>query len=265
MTSFALILFFFMSSLSAQERAYQEFSTGQGVSILSGLTWNAIASYRLSHSSKTSIYEKSHLPWDRNNYGRYSESHLLASNTLPFLNAVFLYHSYNQGHLGSDMILFTEVMSWSSAINLSVRNLKLWPRPLHGSKDPAAYESKRSSESFGSFYSGHSANSFAFATAYSHTRLTRYPQDPHNIWWVSGSYAIASLTAFTRMLSGKHYVSDVVAGALIGSGIAWTLMEFRVMKQDRANSTATSPAYLKTISTAQLRPLPGGISMTFSF
>lgn len=64
-----------------------------------------------------------------------------------------------------------------------------------------------------SFPSGHSSVSFATATSLS----LDYPK-----WYVIvPSYAWAGTVAYSRMHLGVHYPSDVIAGALIGSGSAW--------------------------------------------
>ena len=63
-----------------------------------------------------------------------------------------------------------------------------------------------------SFPSGHASTAFATATALS----IDYPK-----WYViAPSYLFAGTVAYSRMDLGVHYPSDVLAGALIGSGCA---------------------------------------------
>jgi len=64
-----------------------------------------------------------------------------------------------------------------------------------------------------SFPSGHSTTAFATATA-----LTlAYPK-----WYVIvPSYAYAGTVAYSRMHLGVHYPSDILVGAIIGSGCAY--------------------------------------------
>jgi membrane-associated phospholipid phosphatase len=63
-----------------------------------------------------------------------------------------------------------------------------------------------------SFPSGHTSSSFALATSLS----LSYPK-----WYVIvPSYVWAGTVAYSRMDLGVHYPSDVLAGAVIGSGCA---------------------------------------------
>jgi hypothetical protein len=58
-----------------------------------------------------------------------------------------------------------------------------------------------------SFPSGHSADTFAFATAI----------ERHYSWKFAGpAYAFASYVAISRLHDNRHYLSDVVAGAAVG-------------------------------------------------
>ena len=60
-----------------------------------------------------------------------------------------------------------------------------------------------------SFPSGHSAASWAFASALAH----RYP---HKRWVKWGAYAFATAVSLSRIPAKKHYPSDVLVGATIG-------------------------------------------------
>jgi membrane-associated phospholipid phosphatase len=77
-----------------------------------------------------------------------------------------------------------------------------------------------------SFPSGHSTMAFATATALS----LEYPK-----WYVIvPSYAYAGTVAYSRMHLGVHYPSDVLTGAIIGSGCA--VLSHYVNKKLHSNS-----------------------------
>lgn len=64
-----------------------------------------------------------------------------------------------------------------------------------------------------SFPSGHTSTAFATATSLS----MEYPK-----WYIiAPSFAWASAVGYSRMHLGVHYPSDVVAGAIVGSGSAY--------------------------------------------
>lgn len=63
-----------------------------------------------------------------------------------------------------------------------------------------------------SFPSGHSANAFMMAH-WMHKELGW-----RSGWWSAGGYAFAVSTALQRIIVNKHWMSDTVAGALLGVG-----------------------------------------------
>ncbi len=68
-----------------------------------------------------------------------------------------------------------------------------------------------------SFPSRHSAMAFS-AVAFNSTLFAlRYPDSPYRVPVTVASYALALATAALRVGSGNHFLSDVAAGALIGT------------------------------------------------
>jgi len=76
-----------------------------------------------------------------------------------------------------------------------------------------------------SFWSGHTALAFAFATSLS--------QEIHRTWATVGLYTLATGTAWSRVYGNQHWVSDVVVGAAMGIASAklatgrWTIFGLR--------------------------------------
>ncbi len=83
------------------------------------------------------------------------------------------------------------------------------PRPYatHPDLKPLSEEKSRS------FPSGHTSSAFSIATSLS----LNFPK-----WYVIvPAYAWASATGYSRMYLGVHYPSDVLTGAVLGTGTAW--------------------------------------------
>lgn len=68
-----------------------------------------------------------------------------------------------------------------------------------------------------SFFSGHATLAFAIATSAGMVAHARsYSIEP--IVW-AGGYALAATTGYLRIAADKHYLSDVVVGAIVGTGV----------------------------------------------
>lgn len=111
--------------------------------------------------------------------------------------------------LKKDALIALEGFAISQAITFSAKSIINKPRP-HES-DPTVLALKNATN--GSFPSGHTSE--AFATATSLTMITHK-------WYVAvPAYTWAGLVGYSRLYLGVHYPSDVIAGALLGTGSAW--------------------------------------------
>lgn len=85
---------------------------------------------------------------------------------------------------------------------------------------------------YDSFYSGHTAISFATAVFLSKTYTDIYGK---NTWskviWAS-SLSVATTVGFMRYKSGQHFPTDIITGAIIGSVIGYTIPLLHKKKND---------------------------------
>lgn len=110
---------------------------------------------------------------------------------------------------GDDKMFETGKLAWAAfmeagLIAYSLKRIIGRSRPLNGSEED-------------SFPSGHTTLAFSMATVAGHeyTRL-RIPL-----------YAVAFGTAFSRIYQGRHYLSDVIAGAVIGTLVGVHVIHYK--------------------------------------
>jgi membrane-associated phospholipid phosphatase len=96
-----------------------------------------------------------------------------------------------------------------------------WYGPFHG-------------QSHKSFFSGHTSLSFSTATMiFLHTGKK---------WWIGAlTYGTATAVGISRMQQQKHWASDVVAGALIGTTVANFIYKQQENRRKKVNTLKTLP------------------------
>lgn len=72
-----------------------------------------------------------------------------------------------------------------------------------------------------SFPSGHTTIAFASATFTSYTFSKYFPDSGWKYPVIAGSYALAAGTSALRVMSGNHFMTDVICGAAIGSAVGF--------------------------------------------
>jgi membrane-associated phospholipid phosphatase len=91
-----------------------------------------------------------------------------------------------------------------------------------------------------SFFSGHSAEAFALAAASGTVSTMRGYRWAPLTWTIGG--AVATATAYFRIAADKHWLTDVVLGAVVGAGTGFAVpFLFHSAVDDRSlGSTATA-------------------------
>lgn len=175
------------------------------------------------------------LPWDRPLAGRYNSGADLASDWAAVLAAAPLVLggvSYGRGdapgrEVGAYALMFLEAVGFQNGINLFVRSFEFWPRPYMYAESGSGLKLKEKAkgEAYGSFYSGHTSAAFTVAVFTSEWFQHIYPNSPYkNLVWAT-SLSAAGLVGVLRVAAGKHYYTDILVGALAGTGISLGILE----------------------------------------
>jgi len=111
-----------------------------------------------------------------------------------------------------------------------------------------------------SFYSGHASTTFAAAVggAYLFSQSSDDPVARTAVW--ASSLMLAGATSNLRVRAGKHFYSDVLAGAAIGTGVGVLVPALHLQGQARpllpAEWIAIGTAPLAGALLSQVLPLP---------
>jgi membrane-associated phospholipid phosphatase len=132
---------------------------------------------------------------------------------------------------GRRALVYAETISVSLALNAATKRLVGRPRPYVYSADPRveAYAGRQHDDTHLSFYSGHAATAFAAAVGggYLYSQTTDDTAARTTVW--ASGLLVAGLTSSLRVRAGKHFYSDVLAGAVMGAGagLAVPLLHYR--------------------------------------
>ena len=101
-----------------------------------------------------------------------------------------------------------------------------------------------------SFYSGHSSLAFSLATAAGTVSSMRGYKSAPWVWGIG--LGLASTVAYLRVAGDKHYLTDVLVGAVVGSAMGIAIPRWLHGSEEQAPATG-----------ARLVPVLGGIAFVF--
>jgi membrane-associated phospholipid phosphatase len=117
---------------------------------------------------------------------------------------------------GEDTLIMAETLTLNAAAQSLTSFAVQRPRPFtYG--ELADLDQRTGANAYLSFYSGHTSNSFAAATAYAYLFGVRHPRSPWRAAvWALGE-GLAAMDGALRVTAGYHFPSDVLVGAAVGT------------------------------------------------
>ena len=126
-------------------------------------------------------------------------------------------HGLDPSQRRGNAVVLLNSLAWTQATTAWLKVLVHRSRPVLYTGDAPAAASRP--ENRQSFPSGHASLAFAAATSY--LVMAQREQLPHRARNAVLLYVGAAGVAALRVAGGKHFPTDVMGGAALGSGIGW--------------------------------------------
>jgi membrane-associated phospholipid phosphatase len=163
------------------------------------------------------------------------------------LDALAAAHDGVRGNVGEDTVLIAEAGVVAANVTQLTKMLVGRERPfVHTLAPDRKPLTDQPSDNNLSFFSGHTAEAFALATAWGTVGTMRGYRWAPMAWGVGG--AVAATTGYLRIAADKHWLTDVVVGAVVGAGIGFAVPFF-------FHSAVDDPTPRTSAATAQRAPV----------
>ena len=228
---FALAMLLLCAAAPAQQAPAHRYDPALDASLTtSGVLLNVVALSRWHDMEAWSEPVSSPLPWDRPFRGTWSgtadawsDGLLWTGLAVPALwGAEWGSGRVSGDETAADFAILGEAMLLNYGLNILVRSAQWWSRPMLFSSDSPRGERSKA-QAHASFYSGHVSSAVTMATVAAVVNGSREKPLVPRIPFAVGVYGLATTVAALRVGAGKHWPTDVVAGAAVGSAIGWVV------------------------------------------
>ncbi len=183
-------------------------------------------------------------PFDRPATSQYSEGAVLLSDllvgTAVFLPTTLYIRQQSRRDWQIITVMYLETLLHSNFIPLIAKNHIQRVRPYVYNEN-VPFSLKTDENAVRSFYSGHTTNAFAAAVFFSTVYGDYFPDSRWKGYFWGGSLGMASLVGYLRYKGGKHFPSDILTGAAVGSAIGFVIPYLHRSKTNKTLSlTVTS-------------------------
>ena len=226
-----MLLGLFVSPATGGER--YDLDTGREVAIYSTGLLAGLGAYRVSAGLEPLTDQQiaaadvaDVIGFDRISTRLWSPTADKASDILAYgllATPALLFTETGAGMSGGDLaVMYTQTMLLEQATVYLIKGAVGRARPFVYNDDPRIpAESRRSQTAVRSFPSGHTATAFAGAVFTGEVFARLNPDDPARHWVRGTTLLLAATTGWLRIRAGKHYPTDVLVGAVIGSLAGW--------------------------------------------
>lgn len=175
------------------------------------------------------------LPWDRPFAGRYDNTADVLSDCFSVFAITPLamggYSWYSGRWNGIDFagytMMYAQALAIQNGLNFLARSAQIWPRPyIYATEgEGRGKAAEASGEAYGSFFSGHASAAFTTAVFTADLFSEMFPASAYKgVVWAS-SLSLATFVCALRVAAGKHYPTDVAAGAVVGAAVSVLVLE----------------------------------------
>lgn len=182
---------------------------------------------------------------------QYDDSYVLASDILEYTAVALPFLAFIDkrvsGHAVQIIAMYLETLAINAALTSMTKGLIHRRRPFTYNTDTlpdgspeVPFDKKNGSGTLQSFFSSHTSNA-ATATFFGARVFTDLRPQSVLVPFVWGlAAAVPAFTGFSRVQAGRHYLSDVVAGYLVGASVGFFNPTLHKIKFDRL---ALYPSY----------------------
>jgi membrane-associated phospholipid phosphatase len=157
------------------------------------------------------------------------------------LNALAASHDRVSGNAPEDALLVAEAGVVAADVNQLTKMLVGRERPfVHALPSERKAQTLAPADNDLSFFSGHSAETFALVAASGTVATMRGYRWAPLVWSVGGAFA--GTTAYLRIAADRHWLTDVLVGAVVGAGIGFAVPFVFHSAKDEAPTASTAAA-----------------------
>lgn len=139
-----------------------------------------------------------------------------------------------------DAVLLQEALMISTAMSSYAKSFPIHSTPL--TYDPRVARSEKDiPQNVSSFFSNHTATAFTTAVFSAYTFQLRHPDSRLVPWLWGANLSMAAGVGSLRILAGKHFPSDVIAGAAVGALSGYLIPRMHLGKSRAAKAKEKHP------------------------